>query len=103
MGKAVLYLFRMERRRIEVTHDDLVTALTIWLGVAPMWTWREMEKQSREQPSDDPRDDFDAKTAMAKHLADKFRVSGWEVSYAEPTLPTSSLPAVVGPGCGRSS
>lgn len=89
MQSDVLYPFHMGRRRIEVTQDKLVTALTIWLGLAPMWTWRELEKQSRANPSDDPRDDFDAREAMAKHLADKFRVSGWEVSYPEPTLPTS--------------
>jgi hypothetical protein len=82
----------MDRRRIEVTHDALAKALTIWLGLAPMWTWREMEKQSRENPSEDPRNDFSARKAMAKHLADKFRVSGWKVNHPEPTLPTSSLP-----------
>lgn len=77
----------MDRPRIEVTHDQLVTALTIWIGLVPVWTWRELEKQGRENPSEDPRDDFNAKTAMAKHLAEKFRVSGWEVSYPQPTLP----------------
>lgn len=57
-----------------------------------MWMWREMEKQSRENPCEDPRDDFNAKAAMAKFLADKMEVSGWTVSHPEPTLPTSSLP-----------
>ena len=55
-----------------------------------MWTWRELEKQSRENPSDDPRDDFDARAAMAKFLAGKFQVSGWTVSHPEPTLPGST-------------
>lgn len=77
----------MDRPRIEVTHDQLVSALTIWIGLAPMWTWRDLEKQSRENPSADPRDDFNAKAAMAQHLAEKFKVSGWTVSYPEPTLP----------------
>ncbi|MDB5671822.1 MAG: hypothetical protein JWO25_2781 [Alphaproteobacteria bacterium] len=73
-------------RRINVTAEQLASALLVWLRVAPQRLWLKNERyeqlkaEKRQRFEDVP----DPKKDLATYLAARFGDAKWEISYEEP-------------------
>lgn len=71
--------------RVAVTPEKLVTALLIWLRLAPKRIWRKSEAyerlkaEKRHAPEEAP----DPHGELAEYLGEKFQQARWEVTHPE--------------------
>ncbi len=71
--------------RVVVTPDKLITAILIWLRIAPKRIWRKSEEYERQKaekrhnPSEAP----DPHGELAEYLAGQFQEAQWEVTHPE--------------------
>lgn len=72
--------------RIEVSPEQLRTAILVWIKTAPKHIWRELEKQGLKslKHDTDPLNRYDPREAMANYLAGKFVQAGWQISHEQP-------------------
>ncbi len=84
----VPYMFGMADSRIDVSSEELATALAVWIKTAPkrIWWdyWKHSETVAKWSAGSDPFDRFDPRDAMAAYLAGKFRQANWAISYPKP-------------------
>jgi hypothetical protein len=88
----------MQRPRITVTQDELLTWFIVQLRLLPEGVWRKNEEEERKRAEKRwTSGEFpDPKVELAKYLAGKFAKAGWEASYLRP-LSAAEAECGVGP------
>ena len=71
--------------RVIVTPEKLVTALLVWLRLAPKRIWRKSEayERQRAEKRHDPEQAPNPHGELAEYLAERFQQSDWEVTHPE--------------------
>lgn len=80
---------------VDVTLDELNTAIRLWIRGAPPWVWkRDLEyERLKLEGRQDPQKAPDPQRDLAAFLTDKFAQVGWVVSRKRPeNIFTDRLP-----------